>query len=275
MLKQRDWRRARGQAGDTIIEVMIVLAVLGMAIGISYSTANRSLLNARQAQEASLATEIVQAQTESLKALASGNDIYTTTPAFCITNSGSALTVSPLTAAQASAPLGASFPASCQMGEDNRYSIVITQPSAGTFSVKAYWDDIEGQGTDTATLNYRLPKVQPIVGGVEGGGGMGGGVAAGGCPANSTGYSDHTVVGGVTPNIYGNLITWGTGPYTDDSALGTAAVHAGLISVGQTATIRVCALPGQSSYGSSTKNGITTTSYGPWPGSITLIIPGS
>ncbi len=177
---------ARKQAGDTIVEVMIVLAVLGMAIGISYSTANRSLLNARQAQESSLATEIVQAQVESLKAMASDSDIYTTTPAFCVTNDGSTLGVSPLTDDQKSAPLGDSFPASCKMGEANRYSIVITQPSTGTFSVKAYWDDVEGQGTDTATMNYSMPEVQPVVGGAEDEGGEGGGGGGGGATVPPT-----------------------------------------------------------------------------------------
>ncbi len=37
-------RQALRQRGDTIVEVMIVLAVLGLAIGIAYSTASRSLL---------------------------------------------------------------------------------------------------------------------------------------------------------------------------------------------------------------------------------------
>ena len=47
------WRLDKNQRGDTIIEVLIVLAVLGLAIGITYATANRSILNARQAQESS------------------------------------------------------------------------------------------------------------------------------------------------------------------------------------------------------------------------------
>lgn len=152
MLGRGTWRRKRGQSGDTIVEVMIVLAVLGMAIGISYATANRSLLNARQAQEASLATEVVQAQVEGLQTLAAGGTIYTASP-FCIidTGSGPAIHV-----------ISSSTDAACHLGEDNRYAVTInwsgshTGNNPDTFTVKASWDDVEGQGTDTATLIYRI-----------------------------------------------------------------------------------------------------------------------
>ncbi len=75
-------RRVRSltQRGDTIVEVMVVLAVLGLAMGISYATANRSLKNTRQAQENSEATALVKAQIEQLRSLASteqpGTDNY-------------------------------------------------------------------------------------------------------------------------------------------------------------------------------------------------------
>lgn len=86
------------------------------------------------------------------------------------------------------------------------------------------------------------------------------------CPSGSTGYTDQSVTGTASGRV------WGTDIYTNDSTVGKAAVHAGLVSVGQTATIRVCALPGQSSYTSSTRNGVTTLSYGSFRGSIALIL---
>src|SRR5581483_7998916 len=75
---------------------------------------------------------------------------------------------------------------------------------------------------------------------------------------------DVTVTGSTSGGV------WGSGPYTDDSNVATAAVHAGLISPGQTATIHVTTLPGQSSYQGSTQNGVTTSSWGSWGGSISL-----
>jgi hypothetical protein len=61
---------------------------------------------------------------------------------------------------------------------------------------------------------------------------------------------------------------WGTDVYTDDSPVCTAAVHAGLISLTGGGTIAAEILAGQSSYLGSTRNGITSTAYGVWQGSV-------
>ena len=60
---------------------------------------------------------------------------------------------------------------------------------------------------------------------------------------------------------------WGTDIYTDDSPIATAAVHAGVLQVGQKAVLKVTILAGQASYTGSTRNGVTTSDYGPWGGS--------
>ncbi|MCY1044540.1 LCCL domain-containing protein [Corallococcus sp. bb12-1] len=72
-----------------------------------------------------------------------------------------------------------------------------------------------------------------------------------GCPAVSTGS------------------VWGTDLYTDDSNVCVAAVHAGVIPA-TGGTVRVTIQPGQSSYTGTTRNGITTSSYGAWSGSFSL-----
>jgi hypothetical protein len=64
---------------------------------------------------------------------------------------------------------------------------------------------------------------------------------------------------------------WGDGVYTCDSSLATAAVHAGLLASGQMGAVAAVALPGQSQYYSTTRNGVTSTAYGPWPGSYAFI----
>jgi poly(3-hydroxybutyrate) depolymerase len=61
---------------------------------------------------------------------------------------------------------------------------------------------------------------------------------------------------------------WGTDAYTDDSSLGRAAVHAGAIAAGQTATVTVTILRGQDSYAGSTRNGVSAAASGPWGGSF-------
>src|SRR5207248_2488347 len=61
---------------------------------------------------------------------------------------------------------------------------------------------------------------------------------------------------------------WGTDTYTDDSSLAAAAVHAGVLRPGQKGVVAVTVLPGQQAYAGSARNGITTNSFGAWPGSF-------
>lgn len=60
---------------------------------------------------------------------------------------------------------------------------------------------------------------------------------------------------------------YGANPYTTDSGLASAAVHAGVLKLGQTAVIKVKILPGQKSYQGTTRNGITSISFGYYPAS--------
>ncbi len=64
---------------------------------------------------------------------------------------------------------------------------------------------------------------------------------------------------------------WGTDVYTDDSSICTAAVHAGLISPRSGGTVTIEIRPGTASYQASTRNGVTTRSYGNWPGSFLFV----
>ncbi|XP_077997735.1 uncharacterized protein LOC144450866 [Glandiceps talaboti] len=57
---------------------------------------------------------------------------------------------------------------------------------------------------------------------------------------------------------------WGTGYYTGDSSLCKAAVHDGAITNAAGGVVDVSFRDGDSSYTASTKNGVTTTSYGAW-----------
>lgn len=59
------------QRGDTIIEVMLAIAVVGMVLGASYRIANRALQTGRLAQEQTEALKIAESQIEKLKYKAS------------------------------------------------------------------------------------------------------------------------------------------------------------------------------------------------------------
>ena len=60
---------------------------------------------------------------------------------------------------------------------------------------------------------------------------------------------------------------WGDGIYTDDSRLAAAVVHAGILQPGQTGLVGVEILPGQEAYDGAERNGVSSGTYGSWPGS--------
>jgi LCCL domain len=55
---------------------------------------------------------------------------------------------------------------------------------------------------------------------------------------------------------------WGTDIYAGDSALATAAVHAGLVKPGETALIKVTVVPPLTQYHGSERNGVTSNNFG-------------
>lgn len=134
--------------GDTIVEVMIVLAVLGLAIGISYATANRSLLNARQAQENSEATQLVQSQIEGLRTMTQdpANNIFQGGP-YCLSQA---------------APYVILTGNGCNFGSIGYHiDITYTDSPTDTFTVKTTWPNVLGEGNDTVTMTYRLHTPTP------------------------------------------------------------------------------------------------------------------
>jgi hypothetical protein len=77
-----------------------------------------------------------------------------------------------------------------------------------------------------------------------------------------------TFVFTVTGRADGNL--WGTGTYTLDSTLAMAAVHAGVLKIGQTGNVKVTILPAMAGFVGSTQNGITSQPYAQYPGAYQI-----
>lgn len=87
-------------------------------------------------------------------------------------------------------------------------------------------------------------------------------------PYSLRGQNGKTFIATVTGSTGGSV--WGDGVYTDDSDLATAAVHAGVLEEGETGSVRFTILPGQDSYDSSTKNGVSTGSWSSYGGSYRI-----
>jgi LCCL domain len=66
---------------------------------------------------------------------------------------------------------------------------------------------------------------------------------------------------------------WGTETYTLDSTLAAAAVHTGVLKVGETGNVKVLILGPGNGYVGSTRNGLTSANYGAYPGSYQILLP--
>ncbi|MGA9422468.1 MAG: LCCL domain-containing protein [Rhodanobacteraceae bacterium] len=66
----------------------------------------------------------------------------------------------------------------------------------------------------------------------------------------------------------------GSGPYTDDSSICTAAVHAGALHAKNGGTVTIEIRPGQARYPGSEHNYIRSSDYQrPWSGSFVIVTP--
>ena len=86
-------------------------------------------------------------------------------------------------------------------------------------------------------------------------------------PGNLVGL--HTQIGqsflfDVTGSTNGAI--WGTDVYTSDSTLAVAAVHAGKVRPGERKAVRVTIVQPPAAFQGSTRNGVSSASYGPYPG---------
>ncbi|HXR50449.1 MAG TPA: type II secretion system protein [Verrucomicrobiae bacterium] len=153
------------EKGDTIVEVLIVLAVLGLAISICYATANRSLLDARQAQENAVASELVQSQIEGLR-VTMPSAVPGTAPMiagqFCVVLNGGSYVVKPYISPTPPDPSCALPFASSSSSISVIYcGTLVRNANCGilsddTFVVTATWPDVIGGGNDTVSQVYKV-----------------------------------------------------------------------------------------------------------------------
>ncbi len=91
-------------------------------------------------------------------------------------------------------------------------------------------------------------------------------------PGNLTGYQAQVgkrfafkVTGAVNGGIYGS------DTYTSDSSLATAAVHAGVLKVGQTGVVRVKIVAPPGAFAGSVRNGVNSAAYGSYSGAYQVL----
>jgi type II secretory pathway pseudopilin PulG len=123
--------------GDTIVEVLICMALVSLVLGSAYVTVNHNLRDIRSAQERGEVLELVRGQFEQLRDWSATDTNVVTSMAtrFCMVNG---------------APVG--LPPATFCNGMGIYKVSITR-SANTFTAIATWDKVGG-GTENLTMSY-------------------------------------------------------------------------------------------------------------------------
>lgn len=140
---------SRKQRGDTIIEVMIALAVLGLAFAISYATANRSLQTARNAEEHSEALQYVDSQLELMRRDGADSALYQQNAQQCMDPA----TDQPVSDSQAVCTINGLYHISFSYTPKPLNGV-----DQDVFSVKVTWEGIGDFGPQQESLNYKLHR---------------------------------------------------------------------------------------------------------------------
>jgi Tfp pilus assembly protein PilV len=142
-----------GQKGDTIVEVLIAMAVAASVLALSYSTMNRNLLITQDSQERTEASKLAQGQIEALRQIA-------TLPAasvnLCINTDGSTQTITGapnVTATGLSLDDFTKYTGQCTNG---LYHIALTSPNQKDYHIYVRWDRIVNGERDEVIMVYRL-----------------------------------------------------------------------------------------------------------------------
>lgn len=146
------------ERGDTIVEVLIAVAVVSLILGGAYVTTNRNLLAVRSAQERVNALKLAESQIEQIKGLAAID------PDKLFATAGPNAAPNPFCIAKATGlPVAADKPA-CSVdlagdpalsGVEPRFNISITR-TGNDFLLTERWADVSGRVTDELQLRYRV-----------------------------------------------------------------------------------------------------------------------
>ena len=159
-------RLRNNQRGDTIVEVLIAIAIVSVVLGGAYSISNKSSMQVRNAQEHAEAEKIAMGAVEELPSTVGrfsgtlGVSVPNPVPLFCRDGENAALDVSgsPVTSISALNAPGMTWGTaldSCY--SQNRYHTFIERSATDprTFTVHVRWDGVTG-GQQNVELSYRI-----------------------------------------------------------------------------------------------------------------------
>jgi prepilin-type N-terminal cleavage/methylation domain-containing protein len=146
--------RPLSERGDTIVEVLIAIAVISLVLAGAFVMTNNSLQATRDTQEHLNATNLAEGQLEQLRALPETDPTKTQTifgavnpAAFCMLN-GTEYTSSSTNCAVSTAGTPTTA--------EPVFHLSITRAGTNTFTTAVTWFAISGHGKDNVQLIYRV-----------------------------------------------------------------------------------------------------------------------
>lgn len=173
------------QRGDTIVEVLICVSILGFVVAAAYSLATRNQIATLKAQERARATGIVESQVESLRGyIEAKNNLAGVAENFCFVDDDSAaplkfkpvdLTGSNKPKADRATDQVTNYGSDCTI--DDLYKVSVWQPTAdgsqdpaigatldnsATYAVTVRWETAGGGSFDEVKTYYTIhPRTTP------------------------------------------------------------------------------------------------------------------
>jgi type II secretory pathway pseudopilin PulG len=140
-----------GQRGDTIVEVLMAIAVIGAVLGGAFVTTNKSLQATRDAQERGDATKLVESQIEQLKQLVAQDSsaIFGSsapTSGFCVYQGATQLISSTKCDVDSTGAPSSTEPV---------YHLSIAR-STNAFTITNTWAHVGSGTTNNVTMSYKL-----------------------------------------------------------------------------------------------------------------------
>ncbi len=148
-------------SGDTIVEVLVVLAVLSLSFVTSYTIAVKSLGQSRNAQEHSETLGNINSQTEWLRTAITNKVALPVGTPFCMTSPttfDAGFLPGNTVSGNAAGDDFSKYPAACKSGLYYS-SIIYSGDAAGDFDIKLRWDGNGSLGRQQEEINYRTHEL--------------------------------------------------------------------------------------------------------------------
>jgi prepilin-type N-terminal cleavage/methylation domain-containing protein len=140
------------QRGDTIVEVLIAIAVISSVLGGAYTITNKNVKNSQHAQEQSRAAKIAETQIEQLKSYIASGSLPSAGTNFCFPSTASATPTQFGTAALPAAD--AVYDPACRI-ETKYMTGIKQQPASDNYTVYISWDGPSGNRSQVS-MAYKV-----------------------------------------------------------------------------------------------------------------------